>query len=164
MFTPWQHSCFPCMKNFGQVVRFVFVEWLCGAILQRLTIKQRINVRKNGDCTHPWIYKRSAYFFDQRLSSANENVLVETSIPFQRQGCHSPRKGMRHIAEPLSVTLTGSVLMASFITASNDSTHSVLEQFHAKALEISQCAENEVSTSTQPSNSDVVLRLNTNLT
>lgn len=54
--------------------------------------------------------------------------------------------------------------MASFITSSNDSIHSILDQFNVKPHEISQCAENEVSTSVQPSNSDVVLHLNTNLT
>lgn len=68
------------------------------------------------------------------------------------------------VTEPFSMTQTGRLLMASFITSSNDSIHSILDQFNVKPHEISQCAENEVSASMQPSNSDVVLHLNTNLT
>lgn len=96
----------------------------------------------------------------QPLTNANYKVWFEIWFSFRDKAAILPRAS--ELAEPFSVTPTGRFLMASFITSSNDSIHSILDRFNVKPHEISQCAENEVSTCVQPSNSDVVLHLNTN--
>lgn len=88
--------------------------------------------------------------------------MIWNLICFQRQSCHSPRKGTRG-AEPVSVTLTGRLSEVSLIT-SNDSILSLQDQFNMKPYEISQCAKNGVPASLQPPKSDAVLHLNIHLT
>lgn len=106
----------------------------------------------------------SPLFFTSFLQMQIREVWFEIWFAFRDKAATLPARALE-VAEPFSVTPTGRFfLMASFITSSNDSIHSILDQFNVKPHEISQCAENEVSTSVQSANSDVVLHLNTNPT